>query len=150
MEMNKVDAIIDSYKGDASSMMAMMQDIQDEAGFVPREAMERIAEKAGVPEAKVYRLATFYDSIHLEQRGKHVCRVCTGTNCHVRGAEKILHQLEKDLGVKAGGTTGDKVITLEEVSCMGACACGPVASINDEYLEDITADKVKQAVDKLR
>jgi len=150
METNKVDSIIDAYKSDPAFILEMMYDIQDEAQYVSRENMERIAEKLLLPVAKVIRLATFYDSINLEPQGKHVCKVCTGTSCHVNGAEKVLHQLEKDLNVKPGGTTEDKKISLKEVSCMGACACGPLAKIDDEYHEHITPDKMKQAVDQLR
>jgi len=150
MEMNKVDSIIDAYNADPAFILEMMYDIQDEAQYVSRENMERIAEKLELPVAKVLRLATFYDSINLEPQGKHVCKVCTGTSCHVNGAEKVLHQVEKDLNVKAGGTTEDKIISLKEVSCMGACASGPLAQIDDEYHENITPDKIKQAVDQLR
>ena len=150
METNKVDSIIDDYNADPAFILEMMYDIQDEAQYVSRENMERIAEKLELPVAKVLRLATFYDSINLEPQGKHVCQVCTGTSCHVNGAEKVLHQLEKDLDIKAGGTTQDNTITLKEVSCMGACACGPLAKIDDDYHEKITPEEIKQAVDQLR
>ena len=112
MEVNKVDSIVDSYKADPASILAIMQDIQDEARYVSREAIERIAEKVKIPVTQVYRMATFYDSINLEPQGKHVCKVCTGTSCHVKGAEKILEKIGKDLNIKPGMTTEDKTLTL--------------------------------------
>ncbi len=95
MDMTNIDAIIDRYDSAPSALLAIMQDVQDAERYLPREAMDRIAEKLEVPIGRVYQMATFFESFHLDPRGKHVCTVCMGTACHVRGAQRLVEQLER-------------------------------------------------------
>ena len=150
MDMNSVDKIIENYKGAPSSLLAIMQDVQDEARYLPREAMERIAERLSVPIARVYQMATFFDSFHLEPRGKHICTVCMGTACHVRGATRLVEQLERDLDIESGGTTEDMMFTIEEVNCVGACALGPLVIIDDKYHGNMTSSSIQKVVKRIR
>jgi NADH:ubiquinone oxidoreductase subunit E len=150
MELSSIDKIIDRYEGAASSLLAIMQDVQDEARYLPRDAMERVAERLGVPIARVYQMATFFDSFHLEPRGKHICTVCMGTACHVRGSVKLVEQLERDLEIKSGGTTKDMMFTIEEVNCVGACALGPLVIVDGEYNGNMTSSGIQKMVKKLR
>ncbi len=150
MELKKVDTIIDAHGAEPASLLAIMQDVQDKARYLPRNAMERIAERLSIPAARVYQMATFYESFHLEPRGKHICTVCTGTACHVRGAEKVVDQLERDLDIPSGGTTKDQMFTIEEVNCVGACALGPLVIVDDEYQGNMTSGKVQKMVAKMR
>ncbi len=150
MEMNNVDAIIDRYDAAQSSLLAIMQDVQDEARYLPREAMERVAERLAVPIARVYQMATFFESFHLEPRGKHICTVCMGTACHVRGATRLVEQLERDFDVPSGGTTQDMLFTIEEVNCVGACALGPLVIIDDKYHGNMTSGSLQKVVKKMR
>ena len=150
MEASKVDAIIDSYGGASSSLLAIMQDVQDEARYLPREAMQRVSERLGIPIAQVYRMATFFESFHLEPRGKHICTVCMGTACHVRGATRLVEQLERDLEIPSGGTTADLMFTIEEVNCVGACALGPLVIVDGEYQGNMTSGRLQKVVRRMR
>lgn len=150
MDMTNIDAIIDRYDSAPSALLAIMQDVQDEERYLPKEAMKRIAEKLSVPIARVYQMATFFESFHLEPRGKHVCTVCMGTACHVRGAQRLVEQLERDLDIPAGGTTKDMLFTIEEVNCVGACALGPLVIINGEYHGNMTSGSLQKVVKKIQ
>ncbi|MBN2342536.1 MAG: NAD(P)H-dependent oxidoreductase subunit E [Deltaproteobacteria bacterium] len=150
METAKVDVIIEKYNGEASSLLAIMQDVQDEANYLPREAVEYISKKLDVPVARIYSMATFYESFHLEPRGKNICTVCMGTACHVRGAERLVEQLERDLDVSSGGTTKDGLFSIEEVNCVGACALGPLLIVNGEYHGNQTTNSVSKLIKKMK
>ena len=150
MELTKVDTIVDKYEADPSSLLAIMQDVQDVAHYLPREVVEHVAKRLSIPVARVYAMATFFGSFHLEPRGKHICTVCMGTACHVRGAARLVEQLERDLSVKSGGTTKDMMFTVEEVNCVGACALGPLVIIDREYQGSMTSGQLTKLVEKLQ
>lgn len=150
MEMSNIDAIIERYGSEPSSLLAIMQDVQDEERYLPREAMDRIAEQLSIPIARVYQMATFFESFHLEPRGKHICTVCMGTACHVRGAQRLVEQLERDLEVESGGTTEDMMFTIEEVNCVGACALGPLVIVDGDYHGNMTSGALQKVVKRMR
>ena len=150
MEMSSIDTIIERYEKAPSALLAIMQDVQDQERYLPREAMDRIAELLEVPVARVYQMATFFESFHLEPRGKHICTVCMGTACHVRGALRLVEELERDLDIPSGQTTEDLLFTIEEVNCVGACALGPLVIIDGEYHGTMTSDRVGKVVKKMR
>ena len=149
METARVDAIIESYGADKSSLLAILQDIQGEEHWLPREAMTRVCERVGVSLSHVYRLATFFQAFSLEPRGKHICTVCMGTACHVRGAPMLVDKLERDLEVPAGGTTEDLEYTLETVNCVGACALGPLLIVDEEYHGNMNSTKLDKVLKQL-
>jgi NADH-quinone oxidoreductase subunit E len=150
MELKNVDTIINANGADASSLLAIMQDVQDEARYLPREAMTRISERLSIPIAQVYRMATFFESFHLEPRGKHICTVCMGTACHVRGASRLVEQLERDLDIPSGGTTSDLMFTIEEVNCVGACALGPLVIVDGDYKGNMTSGRLQKVVKRMK
>ncbi len=150
MDLSKVDAIIEKYESDATSLLAIMQDVQDNENYLPREAVNHIADKLDVPVARIYSMATFFESFHLTPRGKHICTVCMGTACHVRGAQRLVEQLERDLKVKSGSTTEDLMFTVEEVNCVGACALGPLVIVDGEYHGNVTSNQLTKVVKKLK
>ena len=149
MDLSKVDAIVDNYRAEPSSLLAIMQDVQDVAHYLPREIVEHVAKRLSVPMARIYAMATFFGSFHLEPRGKHICTVCMGTACHVRGAKRLVEQLERDLKIKSGGTTADMMFTVEEVNCVGACALGPLVILDGEYRGGMTSGSLTKIVEKL-
>ena len=149
-DLTKVDAIIDSHDMDATSLLAILQDVQEAENYLPREAMERVAGRLTIPIARVYQMATFFESFHLEPRGKHICTVCMGTACHVRGATRLVEQLERDLEVPSGSTTEDMLFTIEEVNCVGACALGPLVIIDGKYHGNMTSGSLQKVVKKVR
>jgi NADH-quinone oxidoreductase subunit E len=146
MDTAKVEAIISKHNGDATALLAIMQDVQAEENYLPREAVEHIAKKLEIPISRIYSMATFFESFHLEPRGKHICTVCMGTACHVRGAQRLVEQLERDLKIKSGGTSEDGLFTLEEVNCVGACALGPLVIVDGKYHGNTTSAKISKVV----
>ncbi len=132
IDWDKIDGIIDKYNRDRESLLMIMQDISDIYNFVPPETVPVLAGKLGITQSLVYSVASFYKTISLEPRGKYIVNVCTGTACHVRGAEKITEALEGRLNIKEGQTTDDNLFTLEAVRCVGCCASGPVITVNQE------------------
>ncbi len=147
---DKVTAIIKKYGSDSSQLVSILQDIQTEYNYLPRTALDKLAKKLDIPQSRVYSMATFFRAFSLEERGKHICNVCQGTACHVRGADLILESLERQLGVKRGQTTPDHKFTLETVNCMGCCATGPVVKIDDEFFGHMTNDKVEPMLSKFK
>jgi NADH-quinone oxidoreductase subunit E len=142
MEGSKIDGIIRQYGGRDSAILAILQDIQAEEKYLPKETLEYVSQRMQIPLGQVFRIATFYNALSLKPRGRHKIDVCLGTACHVRGGEKILNKLERDLGVSVGETTKDKRFTLEAVHCVGCCSLGPVAVIDGETFGRLSQDKV--------
>ncbi len=142
MEVSKIDNVIEQYEAKESALLAILQDIQTEEKYLPKDALEYVSQKMGIPLAQVFRLATFYNALSLKPRGRHKVDVCLGTACHVRGGEKILDKMERDLGIGVGETTKDKRFTLESVHCVGCCSLGPVAVIDGEVFGRLAQDKV--------
>ena len=149
LEANKVDEIIDCYGADRTNALAILQDLQREYSYLPRPALEKTADRLGIPVGEVYRLATFFSSFSLQPKGEYVCRVCLGTACHVLGGPRILEALERELGIVAGQTTADGRFSLEAVRCLGACALGPVMVVNDEPHGYMTPNKAARLIRRL-
>jgi NADH-quinone oxidoreductase subunit E len=150
MEQTRVDEILDRNGCEQSNLLAIMQDIQADENWLPRGALERVAERVGVSLAHLYRLATFFEAFHLEPRGKHIWTVCMGTACHVRGARLLSEKLERDLAVDERGNTEDMEHTVEEVNCVGACALGPLVIVDGKYhgnMSSLKVDRVYKAYD---
>jgi len=143
---SRVDEILESFKGEKSELIPILQGIQREFGYLPEEAMSHVAEFIGEEESRVFGVATFYAQFKLVPTGRNVIKVCRGTGCHVRGAPQILSELEKRLGIKAGETTPDLEYTLETVACFGSCALAPVVVVNDKVSGRMTVSKVKKLV----
>ena len=138
----KVTAIINKYNGDRGQLVSILQDIQAEYYYLPKEALIQVSETMSIPASRVYDVATFFRAFSLEPRGKHLINVCLGTACHVRDAARVLEQIERSLAIKRGGTTKDRKFTLETVNCMGCCAVGPAVKIEGEYFGQMSTDKV--------
>jgi len=138
----KVAAIINKYDADKGQLISILQDIQAEFHYLRKEALTQVSDTMGVPLSQVYSVATFFKAFTLKPRGKHLVNVCLGTACHVRGASKVLEQIERSLNVSRGETTSDLKFTLETVNCMGCCALGPVVKIDAEYFGEMSAGKV--------
>ena len=138
----KVTAIIGKYNADKGQLISILQDIQAEFHYLPQESLTQVSDTMGVPLSRVYSVATFFKAFSLKPRGKHLVNVCLGTACHVRGAHRVLEQIERSLKISSGGTTNDFKFTLETVNCMGCCALGPVVNIDGEYFGQMSAGKV--------
>ena len=150
MTLTAVDKIIDTYQGEQSWLVMILQDIQEEYNYLPVQAIERVADKLDIPLSKVHNVATFYSSFSLTERGKHLIKVCDGTACHLRGFMNVRDEITRQLGIGEGETTKDKMFTLEVVACLGACALAPVMTIDSEYHGNMTPDRVKQTLSKYK
>ena len=144
----RVDEIIDSYGGGREWLIMVLQDAQKEFNWLPEPVLHRIATRLGVPWAEVYGAASFYKAFSLEPRGRHILQVCMGTACHVRGAQRILDELERRLDIPAGSTTKDGLFTLETVNCLGACALGPIVAVDGEFHGSMTAARVPRLIEQ--
>ncbi|MCG6972518.1 MAG: NAD(P)H-dependent oxidoreductase subunit E [Desulfobacterales bacterium] len=148
IDWKKIDDIADAYHNDRESLLMIMQDISDIYNYVPPEVIPVLVEKLGINPSLVYSVATFYKTISLEPRGKYIVSVCTGTACHVRGAEKIMDALEDRLHVKESQTTEDRLFTLEAVRCVGCCASGPVITVNQNTHGGLNRSSVVKVIDE--
>ncbi|MFC1857153.1 NAD(P)H-dependent oxidoreductase subunit E [Thermodesulfobacteriota bacterium] len=146
IDRQKVDEIIDNYDSNREALLMILQDISDIYNYVPPEVIPVLIDKLGVRESLIYSVATFYKTISLEPRGKHIVNVCTGTACHVRGAEKIVDALETELHIHKGETTNDHLFTLEAVRCIGCCASGPVVTVNQKIHGGLDRSKVLDVI----
>ena len=138
----KVGAILNSYQNDSRWLVSILQDIQAEYNYLPKDTLVEVSQGLAVPLSRVYSVATFFKSFSLKPRGRHLINVCLGTACHVRGAVKVVEKIERELKIGSGGTTEDLKFTLETVNCVGACALGPIVIIDGEYHGQMRTDKV--------
>ncbi|MBW2488112.1 MAG: NADH-quinone oxidoreductase subunit NuoE [Deltaproteobacteria bacterium] len=148
VDWQQIEKIIKTYKGSREALLMIMQDISDIYNYVPVEVIPLLVEKLGVKESLIYSVATFYKTISLKPRGKFIVNVCTGTACHVRGADKIMEALENKLDIYEGQTTGDSLFTLEAVRCIGCCASGPVITVNQDTHGGLDRSKVTKIIDE--
>ena len=139
---SKISEIVERHGRQQRAVVAMMQDVEGEFKYLPREALEKLSEMIDVPMTQLFSLATFYTAFSLKPRGKHPIDVCLGTACHVRGGQLILETFERDLGIKAGSTTGDLNFSLNRVNCMGCCAIAPVVTIGEDLHSKVSMTKV--------
>ena len=141
-----LDRFLADHRGRANMVIPALQHAQALFDYVPQTAIARIAAALQVPQAKVYGVATFYAQFRLQPAGRHTVKVCTGTACHVRGAETVLKAWGETLGVKPGQTTPDGAITLEKVACLGACGLAPAAMVDGRTHGRLSAAKIKQVL----
>lgn len=145
----KVRKISAKYGADRSYLVPILQDIQREYNYLPKDALEQVGEILAVPLSKIYEVATFYKAFSLRPRGRHLLHLCLGTACHVRGAEPIAAIVEQQLGIKPGETSADGEFTFETVGCLGACALGPILVVNEEYHGQMNIAKTTQLLKQL-
>lgn len=146
----KIDEIIAAQRSD-KPIVAILQDIQEEYRYLPREAFDYLSKQLGVSLAKLYSVATFYENFSLSPKGKYVIKICDGTACHVRKSIPILDALRKELGLTGDKkTTDDLMFTVETVSCLGACGLAPVLTVNDKVYPAMTPDAAVELLNELR
>ncbi len=134
--------ILSSFKGNKDELIPILQRVQEEVGYLPEQLMLEIARFTRVPESRIYAVATFYAQFRFTPIGRNHVIVCRGTACHVRGAPRILEEIEKTLGITDGETTEDMEYSLETVACIGACGLSPCIMINKKVKAKLTPKKV--------
>jgi len=148
VNMRQIDKIIAGYRGERWALIPLTQEIQEKVGYIPPEAIPRIAAAMGLFPSQVQAVITFYEQLYTHPRGKNIVRVCRGTACHVRGGKTILKLVRQYLGVEEGETTDDMEYTLETVACIGVCALAPNIMINKEAHGDMNPKKVARLFGK--
>ena len=146
IDISIVDSIIDKWNSDPDFVIEMMQDVQDEFRYIPKKALERIADRTEKPRGKLFHIATFYRAFSLEQRGEKEIQVCMGTACYVKGAPDVLAALERELRISSGETTPDGKFTLTEVRCLGCCGIAPVITIGNEVIAEVKPSQVSNLI----
>lgn len=136
------------YNGSGrESLIPILQEIQEEQGYISRETIEEVGEFLDLPASKIYGVATFYNQFRFEPLGKYHIQVCRGTACHVLGSLTVLEELQKILKVQPGQTSRDGLFSLEVVACIGACGLAPLIAVNEEFHAKVTPESIRQIID---
>jgi len=147
----KLEGIIARYHENEGNLISILQDLESEFGYLRVDAISWISERLDVPPAKFYGIATFYAQFHLTPRGKNVITACCGTACHVKGSERLINSLLKELGIPDGeDTSEDLKFTVEKVNCVGACSIAPVIIVNKTVHGKVTPDKLMKEMKALK
>lgn len=150
MSQDYIQRIVEKHTGPQAGLISILEDIQSQNGYLPTEALRKVADLTGRSLVDIYGVATFYKSFSLNPRGKHLITVCLGTACHVRGAPIIANEFERQLEIKAGETTPDREFTLDTVNCLGACALGPIVVVDGYYFSNVKSSEIKHILEKAR
>jgi NADH-quinone oxidoreductase subunit E len=142
MNESKIAEIIEKYGKDSNAIVAMLQDVQEEHNYLPREELEKLSKELDVPLSRILSVATFYNAFSLTPKGKYPINFCLGTACHVRGGERIMEKIERELGIKRGETTEDLKFSLDEVRCLGCCGLAPVMMVGKDVQGKLSEAKV--------
>ena len=143
-----LDDILGRYSPEPSSLISVLEDLQEELHYLPREALERISTTLGVPRNQTYHVATFFKAFSLTPQGRHTVCVCRGTACHVKGADKIMDMLQSQLNVTEGGTSEDGEFTVQSVRCLGCCALAPALMIDRDVYGQVTSMQLRDILDE--
>ena len=149
-QLEKLHAVIEESRNTPGCLMHILQEAQAIYGFLPLEVQKTIAEGLNMPLSEVYGVATFYSQFSLTPKGKHRISVCLGTACYVKGSDKILEEIEKQLGIKCGECTEDGLFSIDSCRCVGACGLAPVMMIGEEVYGKLTPDMVKGILDSYK
>lgn len=146
----KLTEIFSHHSGQKEELIPILQEAQEELRYLPSEVMLEIARFLRIPESSVFGVSTFYAQFKFTPVGRQVVKVCRGTACHVRGATRILEEVEKQLGIKAGETTEDLEYSLETIACFGSCALAPVMVRDEDVYGRMTPAKVREILGKAK
>ncbi|MBS3944429.1 MAG: NADH-quinone oxidoreductase subunit NuoE [Melioribacter sp.] len=144
----KIDLI--NKRHQHGSLIPLLQSAQDSYGYIPEKVIHYISELVKIPASEIYGVITFYAQFRLKPLGKNLIRICEGTACHVNGAKTVLSVLNDELGITVGETTEDGMFTLLSVACLGCCSLAPVMMINDETHGNLTSEKIKKTLKKIK
>ena len=147
-QMNELLDCIRAHSGEAGALMPVLHEAQNIYGYLPAEVQTVIAERLNIPLAEVYGVATFYSQFSLTPKGKHRISVCLGTACYVKGSDKVLEAIEKELRISCGEITPDGKFSIESCRCVGACGLAPVMIVDGEVYGKLTAKDVAGILDK--
>lgn len=145
-----ITEICNRYKDEPTPTMMILEDIQNEFGYIPLEVQELVSDLTGVPVSEIYGVVTFYSFFSMTPKGKYVIGVCLGTACYVKGSQLILNKFGELLNIKPGETTSDGLFTLDVLRCIGACAIAPAVTINGKVYPQMKVDDVSRVIEEYR
>ncbi len=149
--MRNITDILNAHAGEGrDKLIPILQEVQEEEGFLSRESVEKIGRLLDLPASKIFGVATFYNQFRFEPMGKYHIQICRGTACHVKGSVKVLDSLVNELGIKPGNTTRDGLFSLEVVACIGACGLAPVIAVNGEFHARVDGEQIPRILDSYR
>ena len=138
MPSKTLDEILEGRRSQPNLLIEVLHDVQNNYGYITKEAMQAVSQGLGVPIIEVYRVASFYKAFRLKPAGKYTLTMCQGTACHVRNSHLLLDHAMSQLRVKPGEVTTDGLFSIQQVNCLGACALGPIVSENGTYHHHMT------------
>ena len=145
------EKILKVYHENEGNVISLLQDIEESFGYLPEDAINWFSEQLDIPPSRFYGIATFYAQFHLKPRGENIITACCGTACHVKGSERLINSLMRELHIPSGeDTSEDKKFTVEKVNCVGACSIAPVVIINREVHGKMTADRLMREIRKIK
>ena len=146
----KLETIMSRYEGGPADLIPVLQDIQDEFNYLPKDELKVVAQRLNVPLTRVYSVATFYKGFSLEPCGVHHVQVCQGTTCHLHGSQRLQEGVVRRLGIEPGQTTGDGQFSLEKVKCVGKCGAAPVLAVDQDYFGEVGVDTLTKIIKTYR
>lgn len=147
---SKTKKLIDKHGREESVLIPLLQDVQTEFGYVPKDSINIIAEELLIYPVEIYGVLTFYSQFKLNKPGKHTIRVCQGTACHVMGGKVLLDNISDKLGIEDGETTEDGLFSIERVACLGTCGMAPVVAIDEKFYGNVQLNQVDDILNKYR
>jgi len=141
--------ILEGRRSQPNQLIEVLQDVQEQYDYIPREAMQIVSKELGVPVIEVYRVASFYKAFRLKPAGKHILTFCSGTACHVRSSDLLVNQAIMQLGIESGELTSDGLFSIEQVNCLGACALGPIVVENGSYHHHMTPARLRKLIESI-
>jgi len=138
------------YPPSREYLIPMLQAVQEREGYISKESIYEISDYMGLPESKIFGVATFYNQFRLSAPGKYQVQICRGTACHVKGSFNLLETLQRELGIEAGATTRDGLFSLETVACLGACSIAPVMTVNGEFYGRLEKKVVEKTIREIK
>lgn len=146
-----IDSVLQKYDCDKTRVIAIMQEIQNEYKFLPKDALKYVAEKVDESEAELYGVATFYENFSMNEKGKYIIKVCNGTACHVRKSDDVQEAIYAATGLTPEDhISSDGLFTIERVACLGACSLAPVCTVNGVVHASMTPEKAHALIQELR
>lgn len=145
----ELSAILDKHRGEPDALITVLEEMQEQYGFLPERQLKYAARELGFPLSRIYGVATFYNLFQLSAPGRFIVRVCRGTACHVSGSQAIIDRLKTELGIREDETTPDGLFTLQTVACMGACSLAPVVVVGEQTHGRMTPDRAVEAIGRI-
>jgi NADH:ubiquinone oxidoreductase subunit E len=150
IDWDKLNAIINAHKGEKWGLIPLLQEIQENFGYIPPESIEPVANALNLFPSRVQGVITFYSGFALKPKGKYVLKLCRGTACHVKGSRSILRTMQKELDLKEGETSPDYQFSLETVACLGACFLAPTMMVNLNYFGKLAPSRITSILDQYK